>query len=351
VLASRFGRLHVKFAEPLSLAALAAERGFDRARHTEEEKRGLVRAMALRVVEGINRSAAVTPTGLLSTALLAHDRRGLAAPDLVERMEFLLARAGLAGGQPSFTADGGLDPRRPGPIVEALGLLGRDGSVTVHETGGEHIYAVPEEHRIRLDYYKNNVLHFFVPEAVVATAVLTSPSAGRDVVEARAKDLSRLFKNEFVFEAGKYGDVFARNVARLGDAGLHENSDGSLRPDDAGAPKLRLLAELLVNFVEGYAAASEALALLLEGPRDAREWMKLALERGRASYLAGRLRRRESVSKAIYENAFQLFEDRGIVVREGEKGRQRALSPQYRTKQAVDALAADVRSFLVRAEG
>lgn len=349
VLASRYGRVYIRFDEPISLAELAERRGFDRTTHTEDDKRALVRALGFRIVEGINRVTSLTATGLLSTVLLSHDRRGLTAPELVARMGFLLKLARDQGGTTSFPADapGALDPLQPGPMHEARGLLEKDRALTVHETGGEHIFALEEDERVGLDYQKNTALHFFVADALLATALLTGDDRTSQRVQARTLALSRAFKQEFIYGGEPFPVLFARRVARFSELGLVEVVDGRIEPLDGGAPQLRQLADLLVNFVEAYMAANDALNLLLAGPMDRKEFYAKAIERARASYLAGRLRRIESISKAILENAVDLFMEQQVVVRHGDKGRQLALTDAHRSPEAIAKRVDELRGFLI----
>lgn len=348
VLTSRYGRVFIRFDDPISLAEVAEARGFDRTNHTEDEKRALVKAMGFRIVEGINRATAVTPTSLLCSALLSHERRGLTAAELQDRMRFLLERAQAEGAQTTFSTDGdALDLLSEGPLNEARTLLEKDRSLEVHATGGEHIFSVPEADRAALDYYKNAILHFFVADALIATALLTSESGDRATVETRTQQLSRQLKHEFIYGAGPFTTLFAQRLEKLVADGLVREVDGRIEVTPEGASRVRLLADLLVNFVEGYAAAYDALLLLLDGPRDFRELLKSTMERARASFLAGRIRRSESVSRVTFENAFALFEQEGILVRTGDKERQRALTPDFASKEVIEEHVARVRSFLL----
>ena len=71
------------------------------------------------------------------------------------------------------------------------------------------------------------------------------------------------------------------------------------------------------------------------------------MERSKAAFLSGRLRRAESRSKVMLENALTLFEEQGVVVRTGEKSRQRALAPDFAKQESIDARVELIRSFLV----
>jgi hypothetical protein len=73
----------------------------------------------------------------------------------------------------------------------------------------------------------------------------------------------------------------------------------------------------------------------------AREWMRQALDRGRAAWLAGRVLRLEALTKPTLENAVQMFRDRGVVV-----GAKLQLTPEWASKEKVEALAGEADLFL-----
>ena len=45
---------------------------------------------------------------------------------------------------------------------------------------------MPDQIRVSLDYYKNNAIHLYVAEALVATSILTSEKRDRATLEERA---------------------------------------------------------------------------------------------------------------------------------------------------------------------
>ncbi len=69
--------------------SLMRERGLDPRAVSDDEKRGLVRALGHRVMYGINRVSTVTPHALLASALLAHRRRGISEREVTDRMRLL----------------------------------------------------------------------------------------------------------------------------------------------------------------------------------------------------------------------------------------------------------------------
>jgi glycerol-3-phosphate O-acyltransferase len=348
VLTSRYGRIHIRFDKPILLAELAASRGVDRANCTEEQKRGLVRALGFRIIEGINRVTALTPAALLSSALLATDRRGLGKDELIDRMDFLMKLVLDSGGLLAFENEpGALEPSGDSPIHEALVAFEKEKSILVLKTDGQSIFSVPEKQRVSLDYYKNSAIHFFVADALVATTLLSTESKARTAIEWRTQELSRHFKQEFIYGAGGFGRLFAGRIERFAKLGLVEEKDGEIHVTEAGLPRIRLLADLMVNFVESYVAANEALSSLLKSPMDRNALVVQTMGRIDAAYHTGRVRRFESKSKVPLENAFELFEEQGILVKTGEKGRQRALAPASASQAAIDGRVNAIRSFLI----
>src|SRR5258708_35252894 len=78
----------------------------------EGRRRHATLRLAHRVVYGINRATAVTPTALAASALLATGRRGITRRELLDQARFLLAHARSGGGRLSQSlvdANGGLN--------------------------------------------------------------------------------------------------------------------------------------------------------------------------------------------------------------------------------------------------
>src|SRR5262249_5300935 len=102
------------------------------------------------------------------------------------------------------------------------------------DAGPDVIYVVPDDKRLSLDLSKNIIVHFFVPRALVATALTAlppptapgeTPAFGRFIVprailEERVQKLSRLFKFEFMFRAdATFEQNFTETVEDMSRAG------------------------------------------------------------------------------------------------------------------------------------
>lgn len=361
VLRGRYGRIAIRFDRPLSLARHFQQRGVDPRAHHPEALRALVSTLGWQVAAGINRVAPLAPLGLCAAALLSHDLRALSEDEVLTRAEFLHRAALDAGartpawGRPEEARAAGLPPdlRRSGLLQRALQGLVRDGAVRSMAAGGERFYSVPEELRLAIDYHKNSIVHFLVAPAILASALRSFAGQGAALSELllRAKDLSRLLKHEFIYEPGRPFDaVVEENFQLLLRWGVAEarGAAGAVEvlPVPSGVRELRLLSDLLRPFCEGVWVAASALPLLLRGPLEAREWSRTALDRGRAAYLAGRLRRIESLTKATLENATATLRGRGILEAAETSGSKLVLAPAWRRPEALAQLPAEADLFL-----
>src|SRR5712691_8368113 len=337
ILRSRYGRITVRIGEPISLATVVRERGLDPKTITAEEKKKLVQNLGLRIAAGINAAAPLAPMGLAAAVLLSHDKRALSEDEVLDRAGFLHAAARDCGAHD--------DNPSPRPLVlKALESLCADGSLKRHEAGGERFYAVVEERRMALDYHKNGILHFLVAPAILSAALRSfrgQPAAHEELLR-RARDASRLLKYEFIFPPGKsLESTVDENSALLFRWGLAEKQGDQVTPVARGARMLALLAELIRPFGEGVWVTADALQLLRAGPVAPKEFMRLALDRGRAAYLAGRIQRLEALSKPTLENALAMFRDRGVII-----GARLQLTPEWSSSERVAALAEEADSFL-----
>jgi len=351
VLRSRQGRITIRVDEPISLARLFAERGVDPKNHTPEERRALVRALGLRVAAGINRAMPLAPVGLVSAVLLSHDRRGMSEEEAISRAEFLHQAALDAGARtPAWqlgSGGPGLPPaslRESGLVQRALFRLCADGQIRLQEAGGQRFYTVVDDRRMALDYHKNTILHFLVAPAIIALALRSfgGQRAPQAEVLRRARDLSRMLKHEFIFEPGRSLESTVEEMLQLLVRwGIVERAGGDIVPVSAGVRLGQLLGELLRPFLEAIWVAVDALEALLAGPMATREWSQKALDKGRAAWLAGRVRRLESLSKASLENGLGMLREREVV-----RGAKLELTPEFRSREKIAALAEEIDQYL-----
>jgi glycerol-3-phosphate O-acyltransferase len=332
VLARRYGRVFVTFDQPISLRELAQRKSVVHDASapdvlTDEQRKSLVQSLANRIVYGINRAAVVTATHLVITSIFGHRRRGLDEHRLLESAGNVVAHLdrlprGAVRFEPGLrdsaaTLDEGLRA--------ALAKLVADGSVKRAEADGRVLYRVDESAWLALDYFKNGLLHHLVPEAIVATAlraldVKPGVPVARADVAARARDISRALKIEFIFRGGvTFESLFHEAVANAVNIGfLREDGETLAIPDvPAAINAAHFAANLIANFIESYLTCARALPQVSSKPVDEKALVLMLLEALKGAALAGEVQCPDAVSKAIVENAVRLFREMQLVVPDG----------------------------------
>ncbi len=351
VLASNYGRIHLTFDEPISLAEFMRGRGLSAAAPIEDDpKRALIRALGHRVMYGISRVSTITPQALVSASLLAHRRRGVTSRELTDRIQFLRRTAEDEQVPLSTTLrDSPSDPTVMGAVQEAIRVFCSDGMVRTEKVKDEVIYQPKDERRTELSFYKNTLMNLMAPRSLVAVALLASGhKPATSLVKDRALFLSRLFKMEFIYKVGASFDaLFEEAVDRLERQGILIESDGTLdvAPEPHSRPMLEFTADLLRDYLESYLLVTMGLRELSLKPLDRKAFVREVLETGRAEFLAGRIGAAESTSRANLENGLAFLLDQKLVV---EEGKVLKLGPALSEPGAIDQQVERLRTFLKR---
>jgi glycerol-3-phosphate O-acyltransferase len=211
---------------------------------------------------------------------------------------------------------------REDTIDEALRLFIDARLIVAHDTGPDPIYTIDSERRIALEYYQNTIIHFFVPRALIAAALLVDKDQWVRVARLndRVQQLSRLFKHEFIYRTdATFDDIFAQTLRELEQDAEIENRDGHVQATEGLArQRLERYAVMLQTFFESYLLALRGAEIVLDGPIPKKEWYKRTLALGQQMYLAGEIERRESLSKLKLETALKALQDYRLVRMNGE---------------------------------
>lgn len=355
VLASNYGRIHLTFGEPMSLALFLQGRGIRPGNPVDEEQRkAAVRALGHRLMYGISRVSTVTPHALLSAALLAQRGGGVRAECLSERVRLLRQIAGSEGSPLSVSlTNSPSDPTVMGSVQDAMRTFSSDGLVMTSEDASGLLFSPVYDRRWQLSFHKNTLMNLVAARSLVASALLVSSGATPYAdVKARALWLSRLFKMEFIYRVGtSFDTLFSETVGKLVSLGLILNAGAllSVAPERHGRPELEFLADLIQDFLESYLLAALALGQLAKGqPVEKKAFVKLALDIGRAELSAGHLEAPESLSRPTLENAVGFLIDQRYLT---ERGREVTLSPAAEDGARRTALTEDIRAFLPQRRG
>lgn len=319
VLRSRYGRVHVRFGEPLVLSEVAHSRGIQRptlqtSKLSDADVVTLSRSLGFQVMHDIGRTATVTPSALIASVLLNHRQRGIrremvhaSATRLMDELRWLHAPLSESLGS------------NENVVNEALNRFRDERRVRIETAQREpeiQVVDVPEEQRIALSYYQNTLTNHLVAHAIVATAVLVEPGAFVSDVERRARLLSRMLKHEFSFRTDRpFEKVFGAALSELVAHGMVHMLQGVDSEPTVVGEEARLceLYGFLEATIGAYVAALFAVEELKKFPLSDKELVDRGLDQAKLWVLEGTLRTPESLQRPLLQNAISWLRDLEIV--------------------------------------
>jgi len=355
-LGRQYGDVHLRFAEPISLAK-AVGAPDPTAEPSPDEESVALQKLAFEVCFRINEATPVTPTSLVTLALLGRGDRALSLDELVDGLRNLLDY--VQRRRIPITED--LDLRTPEGVKRALDPLVANGILACYDEGQDPVWMIAPDQHLAAAYYRNTVIHFFVNGAIAELALLRAAEDGVDDARREFWDeaarLRDLLKFEFFFaEKEIWRQELRRELSphdpdwesRL-DVGAHAIEDllPALRPFHAH--------RILRPFLEAYRVAADALARLDPAqPVDEKALLQRCLALGRQYVLQHHVRSPESVSQVLFGNALRLARNRGLLAESGGEALREArrrfaeeIRDAIRRVDAVEALAQARRAGLI----
>ena len=214
-------------------------------------------------------------------------------------------------------------------------------------------YSIDEAKRPLLEYYKNNIVHFFLPVSMVSLAVLASQGFDfeRDEVQADVAFLRDFFKNEFLFDGFEpegQVDGILRYLTSLGVVINIDPAGGRYTLSASGLKELAYFANLLYNYLESYWIVFRSIKYLQKKPRSEKEFLKRIHSIGHKLHKLGEVERAESLSEATFQNALKLFGEKGIVLKRRPEGKGATTFSRPEDEDAKEYYGRQVARFLRR---
>jgi len=312
--ARHYGKIYVRFGEPVSLSAFLGPPGGPIASDPAAERLALAK-VAFEVAWRINRGMPVTATALITTILLAMHGAALTFDQirlaLGDALDYLASRAiPQTASVPALAA--------AEPVRATLDALAAGGLVTCVADGPEPVWLIGPDHQLAATFYRNSLIHFLLDSALCELAVLAASQAvGLEPVDAFWAEigwLRDLLKFEFYFRDRDEHRRQVREEMDRHDPDWEELLGAGPAGADALLAQMRpLVSQLLVRpFVEAYRLVAEVL-VHDEAPADDAEVIRRALGLGHQYVAQRRLRSSESVSVLLFQTALQLMRNRGLL--------------------------------------
>jgi glycerol-3-phosphate O-acyltransferase len=318
-LKKRYGKIYIRFHDPISLNELLARFRKPYQEMDSTEHNALCRNLGHRVIHAISRVAVVTPHGLVASAILNCSQNRFSSNYLMSTIETYLRYLGM---QNATLADT-LVYDNYQVIQHVLNSyvqrkFVRPDSTSDQNQSSEMTYTVNTEKRSNLEYYKNNCVAFFVPASFTAFAILekgTSSFAASDLHE-RYTFLQNFFKYEFAYDVDRtIADYVQNNLNAFIDNGIlafDQNSPQPYAVTPAGQRKLYLFSEFLKTYFESYWVVLSFYMQHRHRAIKSKDRLKKVADTGNAMFKNKEIERKEAINKVSFQNAITFFNSRGI---------------------------------------
>ncbi|HYT40460.1 MAG TPA: 1-acyl-sn-glycerol-3-phosphate acyltransferase, partial [Acidimicrobiia bacterium] len=247
----RLGKAYVNVAEPISLLQAWGEK-------KAAPERILVGKIAFEVLHRINRVTPVTPTSLLTLALLGLGDRALTPAEIRSVLDPLLDYVAVR----KLPQAGTVDLATPAGLRPALDALVTTKVVTRFTDGAEPVYAIGQNQHLVAAYSRNRIIHFFVTRAITELVLLhlvrrpVGHSGDGDLgarAWAEALRLRDLLKYEFFFAAKpEFAEELRAELAILDPDWQRKADDPTAIATGLAELPLVLGHRVLGSFLEAY---------------------------------------------------------------------------------------------------
>jgi glycerol-3-phosphate O-acyltransferase len=311
-LKKKYGKVYIQFAAPLSVREYLGTKRSELAGLSAGRRARIAEDLALRVCYAINEVAIVTPSALAATVLLNHPKRGIHQAELMKRATFLLHLLQDIGARKTLTLQ-----NIPWAVEEVLGVFVGDKIIQRWDDPEGTIYTLDESKRIHLDYYKNNILHFFLPFCLAGN-VFRLHGTDRLSEERFMEGLGLfmdLFSHEFLFPREDPVRSFWRRVRTL-VAGKRRylvlEDRNEIRVEESA--QLQYMGRMLSNYLEAYFVFLDVADRILgSGECEEADFLNKVLQRADSLYRRGDIQRSESRSTFLFRNALGCFVSAGTI--------------------------------------
>lgn len=304
------GKVRVSFGEPLPLSE-----GLRAGIEGEEDLKLSVQKTAFEVCHRINRVTPLTPTAMVTLALLGVRDRALTLAEigaiLDPIVEFVERR--------EIPTCGALRLGRTGEIRRTLDALVRNGVVSEFAGGTEPVWSIGPDQHLVAAFYRNTAIHFFVDRAI---AELVLARAAQEPFEDplaegwdEARRLRDLLKFEFFFPSTRDFAAEIREELAILDPRWEERPKTQEEVWELlSSARFHLAHRVLRSFLEAYLVVADRLAA--RDPRSPvieKEFLAECVGVGRQYRLQGRTRSPESISEELFRNGLKLAANRDLV--------------------------------------
>ncbi len=302
-LKKKYGKIYIRFGNPISIKNYLNEKPYpDNKRHKH---------LAFHIIRSINKTTPATPMAIMASAILAKHRKGFQMEEMLETTERLLEFIKTRG---TPIADSLQQCEKA--MAETLGILLKSHVLEAIEDvdESEMFYYVKEEKMPELEYYKNSIIHCFIPQAFASLSLLTGNGeiSSLEKVVSDYAFLKKTFRYEFIFEAESETPETEVNavISQFFESSLLARSDikDGFSLTRTGLEQMTVWANLAKTFIESYWIATRAIIKRRKNGKKRSDLLKSMTYLGQRYHRLGLIDHLEAVSQINFKNATRMIE-------------------------------------------
>lgn len=349
VLNKKYGKVYIEFASPISLKNYLEEKQITKNTDIQNIKNE-ISDFAYHLTYNINRVVTVTPISLVSLAILSLNKKTFNFEELITRIK--IYKEYLDYKQTTFSDLIHYSDRWA--YSEAVQVLESRNYIKEVKTFEESFYILESQTRTHLDYYKNNILHFFVSLTCFCKILNNLENHQQLSLENALKKyefLKQLFQNDFTFSSRisleehlKKVMEFCQNLGFISS----ENDFVSCTKNLTSQNEEMFLAylNLLDNFLESHLIVLRYLNHNRFQDTEQKSLIKDILEKSRPLYLKEDLHYPEALSRFNIENSLKFCLDIGLIEQKTSQKGERSLYSSLAESDSIQKWILSVQSFL-----
>lgn len=318
-LKKKYGKVYMRFDEPISLKDYIQGKNIDLAKISKDEYWKFIKSFGYKLINAINANAVATPHGIIASAVLNCSKNSFTKKQMMARVNTYMNMLTFMEAELSDTLL--IDPDNTLNSV-ITNFISRDFIELADEDDKDitdnTIFIVKDNKRAILDYYKNSVISFFANFAYTAVAILEADRFqfySSDLL-IRYKFLEKMFMDEFFFDEET---ACEEEISRCIKGFINE---GILVPDASqldmfhvtsqGLKKLKWFAAFLQPFFESYKTALLYFEKYPADKHEGKDRIKKIHSMGTKLYKGKLINLKESLSQINYKNAAKYYTRNGI---------------------------------------
>ncbi|MCF6246237.1 MAG: 1-acyl-sn-glycerol-3-phosphate acyltransferase [Desulfobacula sp.] len=318
-LKKKYGKVYMKFNEPISIKDYVKEKNIDISKASNQEYITFIKSFGYKLINSINDNSIATPHGIIASAVLNCPKNSFTKKQMTARVDTYMGMLNYMNAELSDSLLIDPDNTLNSVIYDFISRnfieLGDEDDDDITENT---VFIVKANKRAILDYYKNSVISFFIEYAYTAIAILEIDrfQFSTSDLTLRYKFLEKMFTDEFFF------DEETTIEESISTAIKGFTNEGIIVPDSRtpdiyhvtsrGLKKIKWFAAFLQPFFESYRTTLLYFEKYKADKHDQKDRVKKIHSIGTKLYKSKIITYKESLSQINYKNASNYFMLNGV---------------------------------------